>query len=143
MPRQLGVLASVCLLGGTSATLTHSADHSPRAFETVTGPTWQEATHPVRPVPTYAVEGLILGSRIELDSAVYREYKCRPSDQFGGFTWCQKWSRHSALGSFEAKYSVIHSHDGTLVYVNRYQRRAIFDPKEMEREIESYSREIA
>src|SRR5260370_15692466 len=38
----------------------------------------------------YAVDGLALGSRVKPDSAAYREYKCSLSQQFDGFTWCQK-----------------------------------------------------
>jgi hypothetical protein len=143
VPKQFGVLAAVCLLCGASATITQSADHFVRKFETVAEPTWREAVHPVVPAPTYAIEGLALGSRLELDSSAYREYKCTPSDQFDGFTWCQKWRRESTRGSPEAKYSILYSPDGTLVYINRYQRRAAFYSKKLEREIESYSREIA
>jgi hypothetical protein len=33
---------------------------------------------------------LVLRSRVKSDSAAYREYKCTPSQQFDGFTWCQK-----------------------------------------------------
>jgi hypothetical protein len=38
----------------------------------------------------YRVDKIALGSIVEFESANYREYQCRPSDQFSGFTWCQK-----------------------------------------------------
>src|SRR5436190_8940854 len=38
----------------------------------------------------YAVGGVALGATVQSDSSAYREYKCGPSDQFDGFTWCQK-----------------------------------------------------
>src|SRR5215813_631874 len=38
----------------------------------------------------YAVDGLAVGTQLNFGSASYREYKCSPSDQFDGLTWCQK-----------------------------------------------------
>jgi hypothetical protein len=94
-------------------------------------------------VPTYAVEGIALGSRVKFDSSIYREYKCGPSEQFDGFTWCQKTRRDSERrGSFEATYSILHSKDGTVVYANRYQQPAFFDAGETNREIKNYSRKF-
>jgi hypothetical protein len=66
--------------------------------------------------PTYAVDGLALGSKVKFESAAYRDYKCSPSEQFDGFTWCQRWRRDSERrGSFEATYSILHAKDGTVV----------------------------
>jgi hypothetical protein len=94
-------------------------------------------------VPTYAVEGIALGSRVKFDSSMSREYKCGPSEQFDGFTWCQKTQRGSARrGSFEATYSILHSKDGTVVYANRYQQPAFFDASETDLEIQGYSRKF-
>ena len=94
-------------------------------------------------VPTYAVEGVALGSRVKLDSSMSRDYKCGPSEQFDGFTWCQKTHRGSELrGPFEATYSILHSKDGTIVYANRYQQPAFFDASETDREIQGYSRKF-
>src|SRR5262245_48339635 len=39
--------------------------------------------------PGYVVDGRMLGSKLTSDSAA-RDYKCGPSEQFAGFTWCQK-----------------------------------------------------
>jgi hypothetical protein len=36
----------------------------------------------------YSVDGLAIGTRLNFDSASYRAYKCTPSDQFRGLTWC-------------------------------------------------------
>ena len=93
--------------------------------------------------PTYAVEGLTLGSRVKSDGSTYREYKCGPSEQFDGFTWCQKTRRESERrGSFEATYSILHSKDGTVFYVNRNQQPAFFDASEADRAIQNYSRKL-
>jgi hypothetical protein len=94
-------------------------------------------------VPSYAVEGIALGSRVKFDSPMFREYKCGPSEQFDGFTWCQKTHRGSERrGPFEATYSILHSKDGTVVYANRYQQSAFFDASDTEREIQGYSRKF-
>jgi hypothetical protein len=113
---------------------------------TVTG----AATAQVRPgeppagqAAGYAVDGITLGSKLKLDSAMYREYKCSPSEQFVGFTWCQKSRRDSEKrGSFDLIYSILHAKDGTVVYVNRYQHPAFFDASEPDRDIQNYTRKF-
>src|SRR5262249_16130293 len=65
------------------------------------------------------------------DSSDYREYKCSPSEQFAEFTWCQKTRRErEPRGSANVTYSILHSDDGLVVYVNRYQEPAFFGPNE-------------
>src|SRR6266566_9852822 len=85
-----------------------------------------------RSVPTYAVAGLALGSRVQFDTSDYREYKCSPSEQFAEFTWCQK-TRHERdrRGSTNVTYSILHAQDGTVVYVNRFQEPVFFGPNEV------------
>src|SRR5262249_47749927 len=58
----------------------------------------------------YAVGGVALGATVQSGSSGYREYKCAPSDQFDGFTWCQKtrkgkerWRRFNAIYSIAIK----------------------------------------
>src|SRR5262245_39812859 len=57
--------------------------------------------------------------------------KCNPSEQFAEFTWCQKTRQErEPRGSANVTYSILHSHDGLVVYVNRYQEPAFFGPNE-------------
>jgi hypothetical protein len=95
-------------------------------------------------VPTYSVGGIALGSRVKLDSAISREYKCGPSEQFAGLTWCQKTLRSSEQHhpSEAAYYSILHSKDGTVLYANRYQQPAFFDAHKTDQDIKSYSRKF-
>jgi hypothetical protein len=87
-------------------------------------------------VPTYAVAGLALGSRVQFDSSDYREYKCSPSEQFAEFTWCQKTRQErDRRGSTNVTYSILHSQDETVVYVNRYQEPAVLGPNEVDEAI--------
>src|SRR5262249_16187809 len=91
----------------------------------------------------YAVDGLAVGTQLNFDSASYREYKCSPSDQFDGLTWCQKTrSDKERRRSYIAAYSLLHSRDGNILYINRTQEPAFFNPKEVEVNIQRYSRKI-
>ena len=91
----------------------------------------------------YAVDGLAVGTRLNFASASYREYKCSPSEQFGGLTWCQKTrTDKDRRGSYIAAYSLLHSQDGNILYINRSQEPAFFNAKEAEVNIQRYSRKI-
>jgi hypothetical protein len=93
--------------------------------------------------PVYTVSGVALGATVPFGSSAYREYKCGPSDQFDGFTWCQKTRKEKERrGSFTAIYSILHSPDGVAVYVNRYQELAFFGASEADDDIQRYSRKI-
>jgi hypothetical protein len=76
-------------------------------------------------------------------SATYLEYKCSPSDQFDGFTWCQKTRNdQDRRGASTATYSILHGQDGNVVYVNRFQSPAFFDRNQADKEIQGYSRKM-
>jgi hypothetical protein len=91
----------------------------------------------------YAVDGLAVGTQLDFGSASYREYKCSPSDQFDGFIWCQKArTDKERRGSYIAGYSLLHSQDGNISYINRSQEPAFLNPKEAELNIQQYSRKI-
>ena len=91
----------------------------------------------------YAVDGLAVGTRLNIGSASYREYKCSPSDQFDGLTWCQKArTDKERRGPYTAAYSLLHSRDGNILYINRSQEPAFFNSKEAEINIQQYSRRI-
>ena len=106
----------------------------------------QQSPPPARIAPQasqYAIGGLALGGRVRFDSAAYRDYQCDPSDQFDGFTWCQKTSRErERRGSFDVSYTILHSRDGSAVYINRNQAPAFWDPNEVNEDIDRYSRKI-
>src|SRR5215471_11920727 len=91
----------------------------------------------------YAVDGLAVGTQLNFGSASYREYKCSPSDQFDGLTWCQKTrSDKERRRPYIAAYSLLHSRDGNILYINRSQQPAFLNPKEVEANIQRYSRKI-
>jgi S1-C subfamily serine protease len=93
--------------------------------------------------PVFAVKGLALGTRVNPDSKAYEEYDCNPSDQFEGFTWCKKSEKEKEKrGPFTAYYSILHSRDGTIMYVNRFQEPAYWGAKEVQSDIEYYTSKI-
>src|ERR1700751_1922690 len=90
-----------------------------------------------------AVAGLAGGKQLNFGSASYREDKCSPSDTFDGLTWCQKTrSDKERRRSYIAAYSLLHSRDGNILYINRTQEPAFVNPKEVEVNIQRYSRKI-
>ena len=104
------------------------------AFVVVCGKATAEPTQ-------YAVDSLAIGTQLSSDRA--REYKCNLSDQFNGFTWCQKTrNAKDGRGSYTSAYSMLHSRARNLVYINRSQEPAFFNPNEVESEIQRYSSKI-
>lgn len=79
------------------------------------------------PESPYVVDGLRLGGHFSLGSPSYLEYRCNPSDQFAGLTWCQKRRQEvSPRGAYSSTTTIVHSDDGTALYVNRYLEPAFF-----------------
>jgi hypothetical protein len=150
------VFALLCLLGSASLALAQRPDDFRRTFVTIAQSATVHAAQaeverqdPQDPQPTggqssaYAVSGVVLGATVKFGSSAYREYKCGPSDQFDGFTWCQKTRKEKERrGKFNATYSILHSRDGVAVYINRYQEPAFFGASEADDDIQLYSRKI-
>jgi hypothetical protein len=91
----------------------------------------------------YAVDGLAVGAKLNFASGLYREFKCSPSEQFDGFTWCQKTRTDvGRRGPYLAGYSVLHSTDGNVSYVNRSQDAGFANQAEAQADINRYSRSI-
>jgi hypothetical protein len=89
----------------------------------------------------YVVDGLALGGQVKFDSEAYQSYNCVPSEQFAGFTWCQKKrDEQIARGRFKSSYSILHSRNGTALYINRYLEPAWFTAKEANDDINARSK---
>ena len=87
-------------------------------------------------ISIYAVDGLSLGANVSFESSVYRQYQCNPSEQFSGLTWCtRKVPESSRRGPFVSSYSILHSPDGTVSYVNRFLEPAWFSGNEANEDI--------
>ena len=91
----------------------------------------------------YAVESLSLGSPVSSDSTDYREYRCQPSEQFGGFIRCEKSRKDKERrGQFTVWYSILHSADGRAYYINRYQEPAFWGASEVQDDIQRLARKF-
>jgi hypothetical protein len=91
----------------------------------------------------YSVDNLVLGGNINRESAAYREYQCGPSEQFSGLTRCQKRvPEKTQRGSFVSTYSLLHSADGTLSYINRFLEPAWFGTNEASEDIARLARKF-
>ena len=146
MSRWAGTVALVALLAGMPTAIAQPSNYHPGTFEVPWGATAQAAARPTqqsRSGQVYSVAGLPLGSRVQFNSADYREYKCSPSEQFAGYTWCQKTRQEKdRRGSLNVTYSLLHSQDGTIFYVNRFQEPAFLNANEADAAIRQYSSTI-
>lgn len=106
-------------------------------------PQQQPAAVQTQGYPQYVVDGLYLGGRVQFGSPSYLEYGCRPSEQFAGFTFCQKQRlERERRGNFASSYSLLHAADGTAVYVNRALEPAFFSGDEAKADIERLSKRL-
>jgi hypothetical protein len=88
----------------------------------------------------FVVDGLAVGAVVHPDSPVYKAYKCRPSDQFPGFTWCAiEHSMTGKSGPFESGVRILHSDTDTAVFISQDVIPAYFAPGDVEREIQRLS----
>ena len=88
----------------------------------------------------YVVDGLALGNRVAFGSEAYKQYKCADSEKFSGFTWCHKEEiGKSEAGEVTFSNSILHSNDGTALYINRYIEPAFLGPNEVRMEIDRLS----
>ncbi len=84
----------------------------------------------------YVVDGLALGGQVRFGSEAYRQYRCTRSDTYPGFTWCHKKKKEQTKrGEVTSSNSILHSQDGTAVYVNRYIEPAFLRPNQVRSEI--------
>jgi outer membrane protein OmpA-like peptidoglycan-associated protein len=93
----------------------------------------------------YFVEQVFLGGRIAINSVIYQRYHCSPSEQFEKFTWCTKTCSGSDVlqrGNFQATYSLLHSKDGSVAYVNRFQKPAYWAIQEIDEDIQRHSQTL-
>src|SRR5262245_15273289 len=153
VPAWQGSFALLCILVSASSALAQRPDDFRRTFVMVAQSAPVQAAQaqlerqdrdPVGVQSSaYAVSGLVLGAPVQFDSAAFKDYKCTPSDQFDGFTWCQKTRQEKERrGKFISTYSILHSRGGVAVYIDRHLEPAFFGPREADDDIRQYSRNI-
>jgi anti-sigma28 factor (negative regulator of flagellin synthesis) len=88
----------------------------------------------------FVVDGLAVGAAVYPDSPAYRAYRCKPSDEFPGFTWCaNKHPMTGKLGPFDSWVNILHSDANIAVFISQDVLPAYFSPSDAEREIDRLS----
>jgi Double zinc ribbon len=89
----------------------------------------------------YTIDGFSLGAQVDFESPMYRGYKCTPSEQFPDLTRCQRTKKEEPIWrrSFDSTSSLMHTRNGTVVYINRHMAPLIFDRNEYQNEINKLS----
>jgi tetratricopeptide (TPR) repeat protein len=87
----------------------------------------------------YVVEGLTLGARVPVGSSNYQRYACRSSEDFARLTWCR---RSDQRGTFVASSAIMHTEDGTAVYLMVNVAPVSLSRNVVQSEIEQLTREI-
>jgi tetratricopeptide (TPR) repeat protein len=89
------------------------------------------------------LDGLSLGGRVSPQSNEYKEYQCTPSEQFEGVTWCNRQRfEKDPRGLYRSSYTIAHSREGTIYYLNRSLEPAFFNAGEVDADIERLSRKL-
>jgi hypothetical protein len=89
----------------------------------------------------YVVDGLALGAQVKPGSQPYQQYQCSPSDQFTGFISCNE-EHTTPHKEVTRSHSILQSQDGAAYYINSYFEPAIFDPNDIQNEINRMSSEF-
>src|SRR3984893_3142245 len=101
-----------------------------------TASTAQEHTITVHPEPKYAVDGLAVGALVKPHSTAYRQYVCKPSEQYQNFTRCHE--SHSENGIHVSR-TILHASNLITWYVNKELSPAYFRATDIDSEISRLS----
>ena len=90
--------------------------------------------------PNFVVDGLAVGGAVHPESPVYKTYKCHPSEEFPGFTWCAiKHSLNGKFGAYNSWVTILHSEANTAVFILQDIIPAYFASGDADREIQRLS----
>ncbi|MGA2795339.1 MAG: hypothetical protein ABSE69_17790, partial [Roseiarcus sp.] len=88
----------------------------------------------------FIVDGLALGGAVYPDSAAYKAYACRPSQDFSGFTWCAYHRPQSGkFGPYTSWVTILHSGANKAVFITEAVIPAFFAPGDVDNEIHRLS----
>ena len=94
----------------------------------------------VSPDKRFSVDGLAVGGSVNPASRAYRSYKCRPSEDYPGFTWCvRNQFKRIQAENVSVTTTIVHSADGFVAYINQSIQPAHFTIQEIEKELNRLS----
>ena len=83
----------------------------------------------------FSVEGLSPRMTITTDWLAAEGYKCNPSEDYPGFTWCRKHETARRRGEeIKISKSIVYGPDRIIAYVNKEISPAYFAPGDIEKE---------
>ncbi|WP_299718474.1 hypothetical protein [Tardiphaga sp.] len=86
--------------------------------------------------PAYVVNGMRLGSSVNVSSPDYLDYACAPSQQYAGFTVCQRQTAERSRRRRVAESAAfLHAADGAVVYINQSLEPVVMDDNDAHDEI--------
>jgi hypothetical protein len=86
--------------------------------------------------PAYVVNGMRLGSAVNVGSPDYLDYACAPSQQYAGLTGCQRQTaERSRRRRVSESAAFLHAADGSVVYVNQSLDPVVMDDADAHDEI--------
>ncbi|UZE48413.1 lysozyme inhibitor LprI family protein [Rhodopseudomonas sp. P2A-2r] len=78
--------------------------------------------------PAYVVNGIRLGSAVNVGSPDYLDYACAPSQQYAGLTGCQRQTaERSGRRRVSEASAFLHAADGSVVYINQSLDPVVMD----------------
>jgi uncharacterized protein len=84
----------------------------------------------------YAINGMRLGSSVNVGSPDYLDYACAPSQQYAGFTECQRQTaERSRRRRISESTAFLHGADGAVVYINQSLDPVVMDDNDAHDEI--------
>lgn len=84
----------------------------------------------------YVINGMSLGGNVQVGSTNYLDYACAPSQQYPGFTACQRQTaERSRRRRISESTSFLHTADGSAVYINQSLEPVVMDDDDARDEI--------
>jgi hypothetical protein len=91
----------------------------------------------------YAVDGVALGERVDLDELVQQSYACKPSEDYPGFTWCKRVrTERRSSGPLSVSSTIVFGADGAVAYVNKDVFPVFLEHADIADEIDRLSRRL-
>lgn len=86
--------------------------------------------------PSYVVNGMRLGSSVNVGSPDYLDYACAPSQQYAGYTACQRrTAERSRRRRVTEATTFLHAADGSVAYINQSLEPVVMDDNDATDEI--------
>ncbi|MGB5083525.1 MAG: retropepsin-like aspartic protease [Methylocystis silviterrae] len=97
----------------------------------------------VAPSSRYSVDKLAVGGLVYPNSEVYKKYRCHPSEDYVGYTWCERFEKKAdRSGAHDVKTTIVHGPDNVVGYINQSINRASLGARSIQRELKRLSGEF-